>query len=30
MVSTLSWIIFFSPVPVSIVLAYFYYKNAEF
>ncbi len=29
MVSVLSWIIFISPVPVSIILAYLYYKKAN-
>ena len=30
MVSVLSWIIFISPVPVSIILAYLYYQEGKY
>lgn len=29
MVSILSWIIFISPVPISILVAFLYYKKAN-
>lgn len=29
MVSVMSWVIFISPLPISVILAYLYYKKAN-